>query len=144
MKTKLIILALFVSMCSNQAQEKNEVKIISLSTTHTEIIQSLGAENTLIAVDAFSEVDFPVQSIDAYTVTAEELAPLDADMVIVAFDFNGIIEGLEAQERLRTVADPVEKFDKSLKKLTDDMLETMYAENGIGLAATQVNVHKEL
>ena len=53
MKTKLIILALFVSMCSNQAQEKNEVKIISLSTTHTEIIQSLGAENTLIAVDAF-------------------------------------------------------------------------------------------
>ena len=98
MKTKLIILALFVSMCSNQAQEKNEVKIISLSTTHTEIIQSLGAENTLIAVDAFSEVDFPVQRIDAYTVTAEELAPLDADMVIVAFDFNGIIEGLEAQE----------------------------------------------
>ena len=78
MKTKLIILALFVSMCSNQAQEKNEVKIISLSTTHTEIIQSLGAENTLIAVDAFSEVDFPVQRIDAYTVTAEELAPLDA------------------------------------------------------------------
>ena len=35
--------------------------------------------------------------------------------------------------RLRTVADPVEKFDKSLKKLTDDMLETMYSENGIGL-----------
>ena len=46
--------------------------------------------------------------------------------------------------RLRTVADPVEKFDKSLKKLTDDMLETMYAENGIGLAATQVNVHKRI
>ena len=46
--------------------------------------------------------------------------------------------------RLRTVADPVEKFDKSLKKLTDDMLETMYAENGIGLAATQVNVHKRV
>ena len=46
--------------------------------------------------------------------------------------------------RLRTVADPVEKFDKSLKKLTDDMLETMYSENGIGLAATQVNVHKRV
>ena len=46
--------------------------------------------------------------------------------------------------RLRTVADPVEKFDKSLKKLTDDMLETMYSENGIGLAATQVNVHKRI
>ena len=46
--------------------------------------------------------------------------------------------------RLRKVADPVEKFDKSLKKLTDDMLETMYSENGIGLAATQVNVHKRI
>ena len=46
--------------------------------------------------------------------------------------------------RLRTVADPVEKFDKSVKKLTDDMLETMYSENGIGLAATQVNVHKRV
>ncbi len=46
--------------------------------------------------------------------------------------------------RLRTVADPVEKFDKSLKKLTDDMLETMYEANGIGLAATQVDRHIRL
>ena len=34
--------------------------------------------------------------------------------------------------RLRTVAQPVEKFDKSLKKLADDMLDVMYKENGIG------------
>ena len=67
MKTKLILLALLVSMCSNQTQENNEMKIISLSTTHTEIIQSLEAENTLVGVDAFSEVDFPVEIIDAYT-----------------------------------------------------------------------------
>ena len=40
--------------------------------------------------------------------------------------------------RLRTVADPVEKFDKSLKKLTDDMLETMYSENGIGLSLIHI------
>ena len=37
--------------------------------------------------------------------------------------------------RLRKVAAPVIKFDKSLKKLTEDMLETMYQGNGIGLAA---------
>ena len=67
MKTKLIFLALLVSMCSTPAQESQDVKIISLSTTHTEIIQSLEAQDTLIAVDAFSEVDFPVQKIDAYT-----------------------------------------------------------------------------
>ena len=43
--------------------------------------------------------------------------------------------------RLRTVAKKVEKFDKSLEKLTQDMLHTMYEDNGIGLAATQVNRH---
>ncbi|HFQ13172.1 MAG TPA: peptide deformylase [Gammaproteobacteria bacterium] len=47
-------------------------------------------------------------------------------------------------ERLRTVARPVEHFDDDLRKLIDDMLETMYAAPGIGLAATQVDVHKQL
>jgi peptide deformylase len=46
--------------------------------------------------------------------------------------------------RLRKVAMPVTKFDKSLKKLTSDMLETMYLEEGIGLAATQVDVHERI
>lgn len=46
--------------------------------------------------------------------------------------------------RLTTVAKAVETFDESLKRLADDMLETMYAAHGIGLAATQVNVHKRL
>ena len=111
MKTKLIFLALLVSMCSNPAQESEDIKIISLSTTHTEIIQSLEAQDTLIAVDAFSEVDFPVQRIDAYTVTAEELAPLNPDMVIVAFDFNGIVEGLESQEINHVLLPPAKNFE---------------------------------
>jgi peptide deformylase len=46
--------------------------------------------------------------------------------------------------RLRTVAEVVTKFDKSLDNLSKDMLETMYAENGIGLAATQVDIHIRL
>ena len=46
--------------------------------------------------------------------------------------------------RLRTRAQPVEMVDASLRKLIDDMLETMYAAPGIGLAATQVNVHKRV
>jgi len=111
MKTKLIFLALLVSMCSNPAQESEDIKIISLSTTHTEIIQSLEAQDTLIAVDAFSEVDFPVQRIDAYTVTAEELAPLNPDMVIVAFDFNGIVDGLESQEINYVLLPPAKNFE---------------------------------
>jgi peptide deformylase len=46
--------------------------------------------------------------------------------------------------RLRTRAAPVEVVDDSLRQLADDMLETMYAAPGIGLAATQVDVHLRL
>ncbi len=46
--------------------------------------------------------------------------------------------------RLKTVAKAVEHFDSGLKKLLEDMAETMYSAKGIGLAATQVNVHKRL
>ncbi|MDP5135815.1 peptide deformylase [Rheinheimera baltica] len=44
-------------------------------------------------------------------------------------------------ERLRTVAKPVDAVTADIKQLVADMLDTMYDENGIGLAATQVNVH---
>ena len=47
-------------------------------------------------------------------------------------------------KRLKTVAKPVEIFDADLIKLTKDMLETMYEAPGIGLAATQVDVHKQV
>ena len=46
--------------------------------------------------------------------------------------------------RLRTVAKPVETVDDALRKLIDDMIETMYEASGIGLAASQVNVHKRV
>ena len=46
--------------------------------------------------------------------------------------------------RLHTVAKPVAVVDKRLQTLIDDMLETMYAAEGIGLAATQVNVHERV
>jgi peptide deformylase len=46
--------------------------------------------------------------------------------------------------RLRTRAQPVTRFDATLGRLIDDMLETMYAAPGIGLAATQVDVHQRV
>src|SRR5262249_41032093 len=46
--------------------------------------------------------------------------------------------------RLRTKAEPVAKVDDALRRLIDDMFETMYAAPGIGLAASQVDVHKRL
>lgn len=46
--------------------------------------------------------------------------------------------------RLRTVAKPVENFDEELAQLVENMVETMYEARGIGLAATQVNVHQRL
>jgi peptide deformylase len=47
-------------------------------------------------------------------------------------------------KRLKTKAAAVEKFDRQLKTLVKDMLETMYAAPGIGLAATQVDVHQQV
>ncbi len=46
--------------------------------------------------------------------------------------------------RLRTKAKPVKTVDDSTRKLIADMFETMYAAPGIGLAATQVNVHQRI
>ena len=141
MKYKLLFLALLFSMCTNVTQENNEeIRVVSLSTTHTEVIQTLGGRDTLVAIDAFSEVDFPVERIDAYTVTAEELAPLMPDIVIVAFDFNGIVEGLESQEinyvllppaktledvysQIETVGDIINKRSEASAKVRDMKLE---------------------
>ena len=47
-------------------------------------------------------------------------------------------------KRLRTIAKPVDSVDSALNTLIDDMFETMYEAPGIGLAATQVDVHKQL
>lgn len=46
--------------------------------------------------------------------------------------------------RLRKVASPVTVFDEKLEVLIEDMFETMYEAQGIGLAATQINVHERL
>ncbi len=46
--------------------------------------------------------------------------------------------------RLRTVAKPVGTVDVRVRRLVDDMLETMYAADGVGLAATQVDVHERV
>src|SRR5580698_9372588 len=46
--------------------------------------------------------------------------------------------------RLRTRAQPVEQFDAALGQLIDDLFETMYEAPGIGLAASQVDVHRRL
>jgi peptide deformylase len=47
-------------------------------------------------------------------------------------------------ERLRIIAKPVEEVNDNIRQLVDDMFETMRDERGIGLAATQVNVHKRV
>ena len=56
-----------------------------------------------------------------------------------------VLEILEFPDpRLRTVAEPVTEVTDELRALIDDMFETMYDAPGIGLAATQVNVHQRL
>jgi len=46
--------------------------------------------------------------------------------------------------RLHTVAKPVSQVDARVRQLVDDLLETMYAADGVGLAATQVDVHERV
>src|SRR5262249_32982541 len=46
--------------------------------------------------------------------------------------------------KLHTVAKPVAEVDERIRQLVDDMLETMYAADGVGLAATQVDVHERV
>lgn len=46
--------------------------------------------------------------------------------------------------RLHAVARPVAVVDERIRRLVDDMLETMYAADGVGLAATQVDVHEQV
>jgi len=47
-------------------------------------------------------------------------------------------------ERLKTKASPVDEVNDEIRNIIDDMFETMYAENGVGLAATQVDIHKRI
>lgn len=47
-------------------------------------------------------------------------------------------------ERLRTIAKPVKEVTPAIQRIVDDMFETMYAEEGIGLAATQVDIHQRI
>ncbi|MFT6927903.1 MAG: peptide deformylase [Psychromonas sp.] len=47
-------------------------------------------------------------------------------------------------KRLRTIAKPVDQITVELKKVAENMIETMYEEDGVGLAATQINFHQRL
>lgn len=74
--------------------------------------------------------------------------------VVLSVDFTGNVPYLHAMAilpilevpdpRLKIISSPVEAFDDELKRLVDDMFETMYAAPGIGLAAIQIGVPKRL
>lgn len=56
-----------------------------------------------------------------------------------------VLEILEFPDpRLRTKAQPVEQVDDGIRTIVEDMFETMYEAQGIGLAATQVNIHQRI
>jgi len=62
--------------------------------------------------------------------------------------YNRIMNKLEVlhfpDKRLRKVAEPIKKVDQGVKDIIEQMFFTMYEEKGIGLAATQVNIHKRI
>ncbi len=111
MKYKILILTTLMTMCTGSEASNKEQRVVSLSTTHTEVIQVLGGENLLVAIDSFSETDLPVEKIDAFTVTAEDLVKLNPDLVVLAFDFNGIVEGLENLEINYVLLPPARNYE---------------------------------
>ena len=111
MKKKIFLLVLFVSACSLNSDSPENLKIVSLSTTHTEIVQALGGEELLVGVDSFSETKEAVKKIDAFTVTANEILELKADVVLIAFDINGIANDLEALEMKYALLPPARNFE---------------------------------
>ena len=72
MKTKILLLAMLISMCSGGSDVAEDKNIVSLSTTHTEIIQMLEGENLLVGVDNLSQTKIKKKKIDDNTVTADE------------------------------------------------------------------------
>lgn len=74
-----------------------------------------------------------------------KLCNVDRQQINPYLALMAILQILEVPDaRLKTVSTPVEKFDDELKKLVEDMTDTMYAANGIGLAAIQVGVPKRI
>ncbi len=74
--------------------------------------------------------------------------PVYYQIVITIFGVNIAMAILEVlhfpDDRLRNKAIPVENINLAIKEIATNMLDTMYAENGIGLAATQVNIQKRI
>ena len=119
MKFKLLILTTLIATCGGSQDLNREKRIVSLSTTHTQVIQVLGAERLLVAVDSFSTTEMSVEKIDAFTVKAEDLVKLNPDLVIVAFDFNGIIEGLESLEIKYVLLPPARNFQEVYSQIEE-------------------------
>jgi peptide deformylase len=73
------------------------------------------------------------------------LAALIIFLLEVCHKTMAILEILEFPDpRLRTIAKPVTRVDDRVKQLISDMFETMYAAPGVGLAASQINVHERI
>src|SRR5436309_16106201 len=76
--------------------------------------------------------DAPLPRIDRVPATAYIAAMALRDILILP------------DKRLRQVSEPVKKIDAALRKLIDDMFETMYAAPGVGLAAVQIGTPKRV
>ncbi len=111
MKQKLLLLALVLSACSFSSGKADKLKIVSLSTTHTEIVQALGGEDLLVGADSFSETAENVKKIDAFTVTTDEILELNPDVVLLAFDINEIVTDLEGIEMKYALLPPARNFE---------------------------------
>ncbi len=111
MKKKLLFFTLVLSACSLNSEKVDNLKIVSLSTTHTEIVQALGGGELLVGADSFSQTPETVKKIDAFTATTDEILELNPDVVLIAFDINEIVTDLERKEMKYALLPPARNFE---------------------------------
>ncbi len=111
MKKKLLFFTLVLSACSLNSEKVDNLKIVSLSTTHTEIVQALGGGELLVGADSFSQTQETVKKIDAFTATTDEILELNPDVVLIAFDINEIVTDLERKEMKYALLPPARNFE---------------------------------
>ncbi|MEC7892460.1 MAG: ABC transporter substrate-binding protein [Actinomycetota bacterium] len=111
MKKKLLFLTLVLAACSLNSEKADKLKIVSLSTTHTEIVQALGGGELLVGADSFSQTPETVKKIDAFTATTDEILELNPDVVLIAFDINEIVTDLEGMQMKYALLPPARNFE---------------------------------
>ncbi len=97
-------------------------RVVSLSATHTEMLYAVGAQDQIAGTDLTSNFPLPAEEtpkVDAFNFDVEEVAALDPDLVVLAFDFAGEVAALEAVQIPTLLLPPPTTLDGAYDQLRE-------------------------